>query len=116
MSTLAIGATAVSIPLVANAALTHSTHKTKKHTTHLASKTARSTANGKETPLSGATLTSASAAATAAVPGGTVESATTETDATGAYEVILTKPDGSHVKVIEDANFTVLSTSATTCR
>ena len=46
---------------------------------------------------------------------GTVASATTETDATGAYEVIVTKSDGSRVKVIEDSSFTVLSTTATSC-
>jgi hypothetical protein len=39
------------------------------------------------------------------VPGGTVTRATTETDATGAYEVFVTRSDGSRVKVIEDASF-----------
>ena len=67
-----------------------------------------------ETPLTGTTLASASAAALAAVPG-TVQSATTETDGTGAYEVIVTKSDGSRVKVVEDANFAVLSSAATNC-
>ena len=69
-----------------------------------------------ETALTGTTLSSATAAALAAVPGGTVVSATTENDAsTGAYEVIVRTTDGSHVKVIEDASFTVLSVTATSC-
>ena len=67
-----------------------------------------------ETALSGSTLTSASNAALTAVPG-TVDRASTETDATGAYEVIVTKSDGSRVKVIEDSSFTVLSSAATNC-
>jgi hypothetical protein len=46
-----------------------------------------------------------------------VDRATTETDGTitgAVYEVQVTKTDGSHVVVIEDASFTVLSTSAAT--
>ena len=41
--------------------------------------------------------------------------ATTEMDATGSYEVIVAKSDGTHVKVIEDGSFKVLSVSATHC-
>jgi uncharacterized membrane protein YkoI len=107
MSSLVIGAVAVGVPLAASAAKTHTTHATLSH--------AAKAANGNETPLTGTTLASASAAAVAAVPGATVTSATTEADATGAYEVILTKTDGTSAKVIEDAGFTVLSTTATTC-
>src|SRR5579864_6673687 len=68
-----------------------------------------------ETPLTGSTLSSASSAALAAVPG-TVSSATTETDGSGAYEVIVTKSDGSRVKVVENASFSVLSSTTTSCR
>jgi hypothetical protein len=41
--------------------------------------------------------------------------ATTETDATGSYEMIVAKGDGTHVKVIEDSSFKVLSVSTTHC-
>ena len=100
------------------------THHTAHHrhaarvadTSSSSSSTGSSAAGGSgETALTGSTLSSATAAALAAVPGGTVDSATTENDATGAYEVIVTKTDGSRVKVIEDASFAVLSTSATHC-
>ena len=64
--------------------------------------------------MTGSTLASASSAALAAVPG-TVSSATTETDGTGAYEVIVTKSDGTRVKVIENSAFNVLSSSTTSC-
>ncbi len=46
-----------------------------------------------------------------------MDRATTEADGTttgAAYEVHVTKADGSHVVVIEDANFAVLSTSSAT--
>lgn len=64
-----------------------------------------------ETPLTGDTLAKASAAAIAKV-GGTVEAATTENAGrvTGAaYEVHVTKADGSHVTVVLDKGFAVLS-------
>jgi hypothetical protein len=66
-----------------------------------------------ETALIGTTLASASAAALAAVPGGTVIDASTETDSAisgAAYEVHLTDSSGNHVMVIEDVNYTVLHT------
>ncbi len=67
-------------------------------------------ANGKtETNLTGDALANATAAAKAAVPGATVQRA--ETDAEGAaYEVHMTKSDGSIVTVKLDSNFTVTST------
>ena len=70
------------------------------------------TANGiTETPLTGTDLEKATAAATSAVPGGTVDRA--ETDADGAtYEVHVTKADGSHVTVELDADFNVTGTQA----
>jgi uncharacterized membrane protein YkoI len=64
-----------------------------------------------ETPLTGDTLAKASAAAIAKV-GGTVDLATTENDggnAFAAYEVHVTKADGTHVTVILDTSFAVLS-------
>jgi uncharacterized membrane protein YkoI len=71
--------------------------------------------NPNETVLTGATLTSASAAAVAAVSGATVDRATIEdkSDTSGAaYEVHLTKADGSHVVALEDSAFKVLSVTA----
>ena len=110
---LALGGAAV--PAVAKS--THHHHKkthAKRHTTS-SSSSSSSSSSAKETPLTGATLTSASNAALGAVPGGTVTRATTETDSSdsnAAYEVHVTKSDGSHVVVIEDSSFTVLSTTA----
>ena len=110
IAVLALGGAAV--PAVAKS--NHHHHKkthAKRHTTN------SSTSSSKETPLTGDTLTSASNAALAAVPGGTVTRATTETDSSdsnAAYEVHVTKADGSHVVVIEDSSFTVLSTTAAT--
>ena len=68
------------------------------------------TANGiTETPLTGDDLSKATAAAQAAVPGATIERA--ETDAEGAaYEVHVTKADGSEATVKLDAGFNVTST------
>lgn len=67
-------------------------------------------ANG-EKALTGSALTSASNAAVAAVPGGKVSRASTEADGTvsgATYEVHVTKSNGSHVVVIENASFKVL--------
>jgi hypothetical protein len=63
-----------------------------------------------ETPLTGDTATKAKAAAVAKA-GGTADMATTETDssnAAAAYEVHVTKTDGTHVEVILDKDFNVL--------
>ena len=69
-------------------------------------------ANGAtETPLTGDDLTKATAAAQAAVPGATVDRA--ETDADGAaFEVHMTKADGTRVTVELDANFAATATEA----
>src|SRR5205814_1709633 len=64
-----------------------------------------------ETELTGDVLAKVKAAAIAKV-GGTVDSATTEndsSDAAAAYEAHVTKADGTHVKVILDNAFNVLS-------
>jgi hypothetical protein len=65
------------------------------------------TANGiTETLLTGDTAAKVRAAASAAVPGGTIERV--ETDAEGSpYEAHMTKSDGSQVTVKVDANFKV---------
>ena len=64
-------------------------------------------ANGtKEELLTGDTADKVRAAASAAVPGGTIERV--ETDAEGSpYEAHMTKSDGSHVTVKVDSNFKV---------
>jgi hypothetical protein len=62
--------------------------------------------------LTGTTLTQASDAALAAVPGGTVKhaSAAGKNDPSGAaYDVFVTKTDASNVLVLEDSAFKVLS-------
>jgi uncharacterized membrane protein YkoI len=63
-----------------------------------------------ETPLTGDLAAKAKAAAVAQT-GGTADEATTETDssnAAAAYEVHVTKADGSHVTVILDKDYNVL--------
>ena len=65
----------------------------------------------KEAVLTGDAATKATAAALAAVPGGTIQRV--ENDAEGAvYEAHMTKSDGSHVTVKLDSNFVVTSTEA----
>ena len=64
-----------------------------------------------ETPLTGDTATKAKAAAVAK-EGGTADRATTENDSSNSaatYEVHVTKSDGSHVVVILDKSFAVLT-------
>jgi uncharacterized membrane protein YkoI len=76
---------------------------------------ARAAGNPKETALTGTTLTRASDAALAAVPGGTVRGASIEDpseNSGAAYEVHVTKADGTRVQVLEDSAFKVLSTKA----
>jgi hypothetical protein len=69
-------------------------------------------ANGiTEVVLTGDAAAKATAAATAAVPGATIERV--ETDAEGAaYEAHIVKADGTHVTVKMDANFAVTGTEA----
>src|SRR5436190_1624157 len=64
-----------------------------------------------ETPLTGDVATQAKAAAVAEV-GGTADLATTETDSSNsaaAYEVHVTKADGTHATVILDKRYSVLT-------
>jgi uncharacterized membrane protein YkoI len=68
-------------------------------------------AHSPETELTGDTLAKVKAAAIAKVAG-TVDRATTENDSSNsaaAYEAHVTKADGTHVTVILDSSFTVLS-------
>jgi hypothetical protein len=95
------------------------THNTSTSTSHLSVRTSTPTgvAPGNpadlthgpgETLLTGTDLTSAVAAATAAVPNATVVRA--ETDSAGSpYEVHMLKADGSYVTVKLNASFTVTS-------
>ncbi len=91
---------------------------TKAGTTTITTTTATTTTAKKthspETPLTGDTLAKVNAAAIAKV-GGTVDAATTETDSSNsaaAYEAHVTKSDGSHVTVILDSSYDVLSVEA----
>jgi len=113
----AFSVAAFGVPAAAGAASTHHSHHSHsaRVLSHAAESSGSSTTGSAETALTGTTLSSVSAAAVAAVPGGTVDRATTEADGTGAYEVIVTKSDGTPVKVIEDSSFKVLSTTVTTC-
>ena len=70
---------------------------------------------GNETALTGDTRTQAEAAAQAAYPDATVRRSSTEDpgDPSGAaYEVHMTKSDGSEIEVLEDASFKVIATQA----
>jgi uncharacterized membrane protein YkoI len=105
----ASAAAAVGAVGIADAA-SHKKHHTKRH-----SAASTSTRSNSETVLTGANAQSAKDAALAAVPGGKVTRASTEDpkDASGAaYEVHVTKSDGSEVEVLEDSAFKVLSTKA----
>jgi uncharacterized membrane protein YkoI len=87
-----------------------STSKPPKTTT-TGGNTAPRPARTPETPLTGDALAKVTAAAIAKV-GGTVDFATTENDssnAAAAYEAHVTKPDGTHVTVILDSSYAVLS-------
>jgi len=94
---------------VASAATTHTvTHLTAKSaSTDLATDPGHGPG---EAPLTGATLTSAVAAANAAVPNATVIRA--ESGPNSTYEVHMKKADGSLVTVVENASFVVTSTHA----
>jgi uncharacterized membrane protein YkoI len=73
----------------------------------------RPSGNPSEKELTGDDLTKATAAAKSAVPGGTVDRASAEDPAEGsgvAYEVHVTKADGSRVEVLLDSSFGVVKT------
>src|ERR1017187_845099 len=113
-STAAV-AIALAVPVGAMAATGHHAHHSHVSKATKANGSGSSpSSTSPETALSGTTLASASAGALAAVPG-TVRSAPPEPDGPGQYGVTVSKSDGSRVKVVEDANFTVLSSAATNC-
>jgi hypothetical protein len=109
-------AAVVGVVGIASAATTSTTRQatpTTASTTPSSGKATKAPSN--ETELTGDVAAQAKAAALTAVPGGTVERASTEdpADASGAaYEVHVTKSDGSRVEVLLDASFKVLSTKA----
>ena len=81
------------------------------HTTTTGTSTTARPAHVPEAPLTGTVLASVKAAAIAKV-GGTVDFASEENDSTNAaakYEAHVTKADGTHVTVILDGSFAVLS-------
>jgi uncharacterized membrane protein YkoI len=114
----ALAVTAVSLASLGVAAVADAaTSKTKRHTTVKAKKrtTAAPVTGSGETALTGDPLAKATAAAEGAVPGGTVRRASTEnaSDPSGAaYEVHVTKSDGSEVEVLLDSAFGVKSVDA----
>jgi hypothetical protein len=62
-----------------------------------------------ETPLTGDTLAEVTAAAKAAVSGGTIVRVETDADGHAAYEAHMTKADGTPVTVYVDKSFDVVS-------
>lgn len=113
--TLVGGAALSACALVGATFATGATSVTKATTTT----TATTSSTGKaarvpETPLTGDVLAKVKAAAIAKV-GGTVDAATTEndsSDAAAAYEAHVTKADGTHVTVILNSAFAVLTVEA----
>ena len=69
---------------------------------------------GDETALTGDTLTKASAAALARVPGGKVVRAETDADGNAMYEVHMTNVSGAPVTVDVDRDFNVVSVDTST--
>jgi uncharacterized membrane protein YkoI len=105
-----IGATAIGASAQSDA----STATTAATSAPTAPSTDRHPGNG-ETAVTGSKATELKAAAVAKVPGGTVESVTTDTDYTGAaYEVHVTKSDGTEVEVLFDANLAYVTTQTNT--
>jgi hypothetical protein len=65
-----------------------------------------------ETLLTGDTASKVTAAAEAAVPGGTVIRVETDADGNALYEAHMTNADGAPVTVYVDKNFNVVSTDS----
>src|SRR3954447_15838899 len=107
----AAGVTALAAFALGGAAIASGAGSSKGGTTTTGTTTTSNPAHTPETPLAGDTLAKVTAAAGARV-GGTVDAATTENDssnAAAAYEAHVTKADGSHVTVILDKDYNVLS-------
>lgn len=107
-----LGGAAVASPLIANAQT--STPSTTPSGAGAEATEPRHGGGSGETPVTGDNATKATAAAVAAVPGGTVKRVTTENDgpAGAVYEVHVTKTDGTGVKVLLDGAFKVITTQA----
>jgi hypothetical protein len=112
---------AVAIVGVADAATSHhKRHHARRSSTSTShspspSSSSRVGAPSDETELNGETATKAKGAALAAVPGGTVLRASTESAADpskAAYEVHVRKSDGSVVEVLLDSSYKVLAVSS----
>jgi uncharacterized membrane protein YkoI len=69
-----------------------------------------------ETPLTGSDAEKATAAALAAVPGGTILRVETDSDGGGSYEAHVRKSDGTEVVVLMDDSFNVTSVEEFTGR
>ena len=85
------------------------------HSSSSPSSSSRVGAPSDETELNGETATKAKGAALAAVPGGTVLRASTESAADpskAAYEVHVRKSDGSVVEVLLDSSYKVLAVNS----
>ena len=102
VSAAALGGLALLTPTIAQAASGGSSSAPSTVAPH---RDAGPGAGPGETPLTGDAATKVTAAAQAAVPGGTV--VRVETDRDGTYEAHVTKTDGTHVEVKVDTSFTV---------
>lgn len=110
-----LGGAALGSPLIANAQSSPTTPSPSSTTTQTPAETpdgAQGRGGRGETPVTGAAADSAKQAALASTGGGTADRVTTENDgpAGAAYEVHVTKTDGSRVKVLLDSAFKVVAT------
>jgi uncharacterized membrane protein YkoI len=106
-----IGLAAVAAAGLGGAAIAAGAGSSSKASTTTTTTTTAKPAHTPETPLTGDVAAKAKAAALAKV-GGTVDRAETENDSSIAgavYEVHVTKTDGTHVKVILDKDYNVLT-------
>jgi uncharacterized membrane protein YkoI len=104
-----IGATAIGASAQSTSSAAPSTASTSSTSTTAPNNSGRP--NNGETVVTGSKATELKAAALKQVPGGTVQSVTTETDHSGAaYEVHVTKSDGTEVEVLFDSNLNYVTT------
>lgn len=105
-----LGVAALGGSALAGATVAAAAGSSSKTSTTTTATTTTSTGHARETPLSGDVAAKAKTAAVAKV-GGTAGRASTETDSSNpaaAYEVHVTKADGTHAEVILDKNYNVL--------
>jgi uncharacterized membrane protein YkoI len=106
-----MGAAALAVCALVGATVALGAGSATKTTSTTGTATTGKTARTPETALTGDVLAKVKAAATAKA-GGTVDSATTENDSSNtaaAYEAHITKADGTHVTLILDNAYAVLS-------